>query len=471
MNPTMLCRVHDWFRRSTSSVSPRLKPPDSIAALSLGVGARTGLAIARVLTIIATVMNVSLIAILLRRYGRCASLCGALLFAIFPLAVTATNSLTLEPYFVFFSLIGSTLLFGNDRYRRSRVIASGVAVGIAVDIKLWALVPAIVLIVVALISDRRRGRVAGLSALCALVVLLGPFLVIAPGNFVHDVFGTQFARATARQPGPSVSSRIVDLTGVRSFVGHGGSSTIAWVLAAVICALIVCVATLTRRRLGAFEAFAFVSWVGLTCAVIVTNEFYDYYSYAPAAFGCLTIGCALGLIRGSAGVNQGSSVHLRHFAVPVVIVAFCFVAIPRGVGYAREFMAASGPFDPSAAIDAVIPAGACVLSDQMSLIVDADRVTPASSGCPAVVDPYGSWLAADSANPPPSSGPYSAALVSEWSEWLDHARYLLLEFPIPQSRVIPASPGVVKQFTEDFQLRYSSYGANVYERRSPNPQP
>jgi hypothetical protein len=114
-----------------------------------------------------------------------------------------------------------------------------------------------------------------------------------------------------------------------------------------------------------------------------------------------------------------------------------------------------------------------VVTDQMSLLVDAGRVTATRPGCPAVVDPFGTWLAADPLHPPPSRGPYDLGLVQSWNGWLERADYLLLEFPIPQSPNIPAAPSIVSRFSQLYRPIVTSFGANLYERvgsaRSPSP--
>ena len=69
---------------------------------------------------------------------------GASLLATFPLAVAATNTLTLEPYFTLFALAGACLLFIREAPRDLRIVLAGICFALAIDIKLWALIPVVI---------------------------------------------------------------------------------------------------------------------------------------------------------------------------------------------------------------------------------------------------------------------------------------------------------------------------------------
>ena len=66
-----------------------------IAFLSDYTGTPVGLAIARILGVVVAVANVMLVAYLVRYRGSAASLTAGLIFALFPLAISATHTLSL----------------------------------------------------------------------------------------------------------------------------------------------------------------------------------------------------------------------------------------------------------------------------------------------------------------------------------------------------------------------------------------
>jgi alpha-1,2-mannosyltransferase len=433
-----------------------------IALLSHLIGTRDGLAVARIVTALVTIANVGLVAGLLRQRGRVAAGVAATGLAAFPLAVAASSTVTLEPYFVLFSLLGARALFSDRHPTTTRAWMGGAALAVAVDIKLWAIIPAVVALVCAGVGDRRLTARAGGGFLIALAVLAGPFVASAPGAFFHDVVTTQFDRAHAAG-GPGLAERLFALTGASAFAADGATLRYGVVVAVVTVVVIGCAVGVGRRRVGRLEAFAFVSWALLVVAVCSTNEFYAYYAYAPAAFEALALGCAIGLFARRGVAPAGRPARHRAAAIAFVVVGVATaLLIERDEHYVGAFIAASDPFDPSAAIASRIPAGACVVTDQMSLLIDANRVTATAPDCPAIVDPYGTWLAADPLHPPPSVGPYAPSLVGSWDAWLGRADYLLLEFPIPRSPDIPGAPSTTARFEQQFRPIVTSFGANLY---------
>lgn len=115
-----------------------------IAALSHVVGEPAGLAVARLLTAGAQVGVVVVGTLTLRYRGRVAMVATGVALACFPLAVDVANTVQLEPYYVFFCLLGTLALFGPSgsfTTQRNRLFMAGLAFGFACVIKAWALMP------------------------------------------------------------------------------------------------------------------------------------------------------------------------------------------------------------------------------------------------------------------------------------------------------------------------------------------
>ena len=187
-----------------------------VALLAKVVGTDPAFAVARVLTALAGAAGVALVGRLVRHHGVfvVTFVCG--LFAISPDAILASHSVLLEPWLVLFCLSGLLLVFEGDRLSASpsRCALGGAALGIACVIKVWALLPAIVLIVyLTSVADRRRtlAYLAGLIA--APVAFASPFVANAPGGFLRDVVLSQLARTdTARVP---LVARLMSFAGLR----------------------------------------------------------------------------------------------------------------------------------------------------------------------------------------------------------------------------------------------------------------
>src|SRR5262249_59740664 len=77
----------------------------------------------------------------------------------------------------------------------------------------------------------------------------------------------------------------------------------------------------------------------------------------------------------------------RRFAVAGTALAILAVAALE----ARDLAAVSVPGSPPAAAS-VIPAGACLVTDQVSFAIAADRLAPGRAGCPDIVDSLATTL-------------------------------------------------------------------------------
>ncbi|MBV9660603.1 MAG: hypothetical protein JO337_05550, partial [Acidimicrobiales bacterium] len=99
-----------------------------IALIGKVVGSDTSMAMARDLTALIAAGNVILAAVVVRHRGWKASLIAGTALACFPMAPAADSTLLLEPYLVFFSLLGLVVMFRDGRLASPRrVVAAGVA--------------------------------------------------------------------------------------------------------------------------------------------------------------------------------------------------------------------------------------------------------------------------------------------------------------------------------------------------------
>lgn len=133
--------------------------------------------------------------------------------------------------------------------------------------------------------------------------------------------------------------------------------------------------------------------------------------------------------------------------------------VAQNAGYARSYLSAA--YSPGGQLGLRIRSGACVVSDEATLALDADRF-PATSDCPAMPDPFGQWMADDPAHPPPYAGPFDNSLVARWTTALHRADFLLEV--APRSDFIPWTPELVGYVNRNYVLVYSQPGAVLYER-------
>src|SRR5215469_695488 len=127
-----------------------------LGLLTYLTGTASGLGFARILTVFAGSAGVALTGLLVRHRGTLAVLLAGGILAIYEPAADASHTVLLEPWLVLFCLIGAVAVFDRDRVTAStrRLFWGGVAFGFAGAIKLWAIVP--VLVIAALCARNLR---------------------------------------------------------------------------------------------------------------------------------------------------------------------------------------------------------------------------------------------------------------------------------------------------------------------------
>jgi hypothetical protein len=123
--------------------------------------------------------------------------------------------------------------------------------------------------------------------------------------------------------------------------------------------------------------------------------------------------------------------------------------------------------DPSGAVDAEIPPGACVTSDEPDLAITANRFVPSASACPAIVDPFGMWMVRNHEQLPGSPPPISPSFVADWRSWLQRSNFVMLSVQL--SDYIPWTPALIQWFDQQFVLISSQPHTFVYRNVSYTP--
>ncbi len=122
----------------------------------------TGLAAARILSVLASTACVPLAGRLVRHRGVIACAVAAGLLAVYPADVLSGRTLLLEPWMNLACLLAANAAFRDGRLASPRWLAwAGVAFGCGVAIKFWAAVPAAVLLAACLIARPPAQHVTG----------------------------------------------------------------------------------------------------------------------------------------------------------------------------------------------------------------------------------------------------------------------------------------------------------------------
>ena len=445
----------------------------------------TGLAAARVLSVLASTACVPLAGRLVRHRGALACAVAAGLLAVYPADVLSGRTLLLEPWMNLACLLAANAAFREGRLASPRWLAwAGVAFGCGVAIKFWAAVPAAVLLAVCLIARppaetsrvRRAGALVGGMA-GGFAVLAGPFALADPSGFIRQTLLDQVSRVGSYTP---ISLRLAHLTGLIDVLGRNGkvaapgttthslfamgaeASThtvaVGWpaYAAAAVGVVLIAAGYLTGlRQRTQLEWFALVTAVLATAAIMGYSAFFYHYPDFPAPWLAIAAGAGAAslacLIRGTAARARLAR-RLLAAAVAVVILAIAGIE-------ARELAPARVPASPSN-VSALVPAGSCLVADQVSFAIAANRFAAPSPDCPDLIDSLAATLALSGGVSPQGGAGHAPNVVAGWEAIFGQARYVWLSGGA--SARIPWTPALQSWFASHFRLLadYPGYGAS-----------
>lgn len=426
------------------------------ALLSHFIGTREVLALARILTVMVTAMNVTMVGLLLRRQGRLGVAVGAIALALWPTTVAIDRTVELEPYLVFACLLGAFLLFDKKRPSNLRLILAGAVFGFAVVIKVWAIFPILVALV-CLWSLKRHvvpfvcGLVAG-----SLIPSL-PFIVAAPVAFWRQVLYAQLNRREFLGIAPdSLGSRAIKLVGFKGLSWFTLPDWSAYLVIVVLLAALVYVVIRKGSKLTPLEWFCVITPILNVAITFESPYFYDHYAYFPAAFAALMFGVLVPKIVRDitraeprlVSQNVDGTLKTHAGAVLALFIGAGVYLLASNVQYVSNYL--SEAWNPSTLIDAKTVPGSCVISDYPSDLLSADRFISAIPNCPIVVDPFGMFLVDDNGRPPRPYGPYGATLVHTWNHYLRTAQYI--DMRIPFSDYLPWPEASIDWFSSNYSL-------------------
>ncbi|MGC2192588.1 MAG: hypothetical protein WA751_09675 [Candidatus Dormiibacterota bacterium] len=405
------------------------------ALLSNWVGTDRGLELARLAVPVVAGANVVLLGVLLRHRSRLVVATSCLLLAVFPDDILASTALLLEPFLILFCLLALVAIFDGDRLSASgwRVFWAGAALGFGADIKLWAVFPAAILLLLCLPRPSRATTLIGGAGLGFLLPAL-PFLIAAPTAFWHQVVVDQAGRTGASALSPLI--RLEFLTGVWPGLGVPTGHLYEFLAAAALIGIGAVVlagfgtslgqahgagsggAKGHRGRLSQLEMFALGCTLLTGVALLIPADFFYHYAAFFGPFLALLVGLAVGRL---------GPLHPQ----PVLGLVALVGAIGLLHALAIPLLLEKAP-TPGAEIAALIPAGSCVVTDDPEYTLTANRYVADSANCPLLVDGLGTTIAISGSQLP--SSPSAQKAAPTWLSYFRRADYLVLT-PLSGSRI------------------------------------
>ena len=440
------------------------------ALLAKLAGTASGMAAARILTALAGTAGVLLGGLLVRHRGVLAITVTCGILAVYPGSVQSAHTVLLEPWLVLGCLAGAVAVFDGDQLATGRRLAWGGAIlGFAGAIKIWAVIPVAVIFALSLPRPRQAARfLAGAAAGFVIPVL--PFAVAAPRGLYDGVIVAQLTRTDIRVP---LSFRIQEMTGLTA-AAHPSTATLT--VAAVLAVLLIGGGfaggwLVARCPPPALDWFAVASLVLVVAAFLLPDDFYYHYPGFLAPFLALSLALSAdrllghpagGPARQRAGrwPAAGRRSRARFRRAAPWLAGLVLLALPFAVPRAEN---APTPVYHTAAARRVIPPGSCVLTDQASLLIAADRFFSDVPGCSLMVDATGTDFVLGHGRNGRTAGRVPA-VAAAWRQAFGAAQYVWLT---PYNPVrIAWTPALRAYFRSHFRLIKGPWAPlSLYARR------
>jgi hypothetical protein len=399
-----------------------------VALLSKVTGTDTGLAVARILTMLAGAAGTALAGLLVRHRGALAALIATGVVAVYADSVASSHTLLVEPWVVLFCLIGAVAVFDGDTFTssRRRLVWGGVAFGFAGLIEAWAIVPVLILLVLMIRNVRRTLTwLAGVAA--GFLIPVAPFAALAPGNFFHGVITAQIGgrEGAIRVP---LYFRIRHMAGFANYpdLKHTLVLAVAAALAVFVVAATLLASGLARKLPPVLDWFAYGTTAAIIAMFLWPSQFHYHFSGFLAPFFGLSL--ALPAAR-LVAVLRDRTARAPAVGRTVAVVAGTVAAAVLAAGTVSQVsfehtLLPLAPIDAMAIGKKIIPPGACVLADNVAYTITANRFVNSRAGCPTVDDGTGANFALSHGLAAETGAGRVPAVYTLWREALTHADYL-----------------------------------------------
>jgi hypothetical protein len=399
-----------------------------VALLSKVTGTDVGLAIARILTMLAGAAGAALAGLLVRHRGVLAALIASGIVAVYADSVASSHTLLVEPWVVLFCLAGAVAVFDGDGFTasRRRLIWGGVAFGFAGLIEAWAIVPVLILLLLMARNVRRTLTwLAGVAA--GFLIPVAPFAALAPRSFFHGVITAQIGGRAGALRVP-LYFRIRHMAGFANYpdLEHALVLAVAAALAGFVVIATLLASGLARKLPPVLDWFAYGATAAIIAMFLWPSQFHYHFSGFLAPF--LGLSLALPAARLVTVLRDRTP---RHPAAGKVIagLAGTVAAAVLAAGTISQVsfehtLLPLAPIDAMAIGKSIIPPGACVLADNVAYTITANRFVNTKPGCPTVDDGTGANFALSNGLAAETGAGRLPVVAAMWREALTHADYL-----------------------------------------------
>jgi hypothetical protein len=420
-----------------------------VALITKGMGTITGMAVARVVTALASAAAVPVAGLLTRHRGFFATLVACGVLAIYPDSVLAARTVLLEPWLVLFCLLGALAVFDRDAIAdsRRRLLLGGVLFGFAGAVKVWAILP--VVVILALTARRpRRAAVYAAGVVIGFCVPVLPFALTAPATFYRSVIIAQLVRRdVTRIPQGYRLQQILGLVHV-SQLATPPLVIIGIVVVVLLAAVAVLGSRLARSGPPPLDWFAYGTCALVVAAFLWPADFYYHYAGFLAPFAGLVIALPVSRLLAALPAAAGRRwlPRIRPWVTGIAAVALAVLTVFQVIAEAHEYSGV--PASEIAQAQRIIPPGACVATDQASYTIAINRFVSTVPGCSLMIDGVGTDYALSGGLNGQTGAGRSPAVAAAWMALFRHASYAWLT--TQEYRRVPWTPGLLAYFNRNF---------------------
>jgi hypothetical protein len=320
---------------------------------------------------------------------------------------------------------------------------------------------------------RRTATFAG-GVAAGFVVPVLPFAALAPHRFYQSLVVAQVGPRAAVTRVP-VWARLKEMTGLARtlpgivrFLGvhvpqHAAVEAAAGVIVVLAVGGLILAALAAGRPPAPIEVFALASAAGVVGIFLWPSQFHYHFSAFLGPF----LGLAVALPVGALVMELAPA---RRPGPSGLAWAMTGLAIAVLVVFSYFQVGAEAPLRPNvtpATIDNArghIPGGSCVVTDEVSLVILADRFVSAAPGCAPVVDGLGTDLALSGGLKPSTGAGLVPAVAAVWQHAFSHASFAWLSRF--NARRIAWSPALRSYFLSHYTPVFTdSRGDILYQRK------
>ncbi len=364
------------------------------AILASFTGTRIAMESARLFTDLISLLNVVLVALILRKRSNFRQTLGTAIMALSTSTLQASQTILIEPYLVALCLVAVLVLFEGEKLTlsKARIISAGVIIGLAGATKTWAIFP--MLVMVYLVSRKIptgwwRLLVGTAIGFCLAVL---PFVIYAPVSFFKQVIASQALRP---QDGVDRLFRMIQLTGLPGISQLAKiSPDLGWamvVLVYFIAAAILYLSLKDRGWASSSDLGQFALIAALTVGLVLTlspSYFYHYGAFLTPFLAMLY--ATLNYDFYSKWVHKREL--SRRSAVQIIMAAAFVVLIFADADVAISPPKIRSEIQITPSISAALATPGCLWSTQPSLVLLANDFSADRINCPHMVDYEGTTM-------------------------------------------------------------------------------